>query len=103
MKRWLFNALCVLVAVLSGVLAFVLKYQVIAKEEALDALHRQILVDKKAIHMLKAEWTHLNDPSRLRELVATQTTFEPIVASQIVSWEAVPFKADSETPAEDKE
>ncbi len=99
MKRWLFNALCVLVAVLSGVLAFVLKYQVIEKEEALDALHRQILVDKKAIHMLKAEWTHLNDPGRLRELIATQTDFKPIVAAQIISWDAVPFKTD--TTAED--
>lgn len=99
MKRWVFNLLCLFVAVMSGVGMFMLKYKVIEKEEALARLHRQIAFDKREIHMLKGDWASLNDPERLRTLVAEQTNFKQVAAGQIVAVERVPMRVqkDEET------
>ena len=84
MRRWGFNLLCLLIAVISGVGMFMLKYKVIEKEEELARLHRQIAFDKREIHMLKGDWASLNDPERLRALIAEQTNFKPVGANQII-------------------
>lgn len=91
MRRWLINVLCLILAVVSGIQLFVLKYRVIDKEEELKAIHRQILNDSREIHMLKADWALLNDPVRLRALVA-QTDFKPIGAGQIKEWDDMPLR-----------
>mgnify|MGYP006119665861 CR=1 FL=1 len=51
-----------------GLTLFVVKYQVQDLEGALLEYNRKITEDREAIHVLKAEWSHLNQPSRLREL-----------------------------------
>lgn len=90
MKRWLINLLFLGLAVGSGVQLFVLKYRVLDKEEELKAIHRQILGDSREIHILKADWAFLNDPNRLRALIATQKEFKPIGATQIVDVSELP-------------
>ncbi|MGN1063642.1 MAG: hypothetical protein ACI4QM_04905 [Alphaproteobacteria bacterium] len=92
MKRWLFNMLCLLIAVLSGVGMFLLKYQVIDKEEELFRLHRQIAADKREIHMLQGDWASLNDPERLRMLVEKQTNLKHFKASQVIDAARVPMR-----------
>ncbi len=47
---------------------FVVKYQVQDLEGELVQYNRAITEDRQAIHVLKAEWNHLNQPSRLRQL-----------------------------------
>ncbi len=47
---------------------FVVKYQVQDLEGELVQYNRAIIEDRQAIHVLKAEWNHLNQPSRLRQL-----------------------------------
>ncbi|MBT7943062.1 MAG: energy transducer TonB, partial [Alphaproteobacteria bacterium] len=47
---------------------FVVKYQVQDLEGELVAYNRSITDDRQAIHVLKAEWSHLNQPARLRDL-----------------------------------
>ncbi len=91
MRRWLVNFFFLSLAVMSGVQLFVLKYRVIDKEDELKAIHRQILSDSREIHMLKADWALLNDPSRLRALVA-QTDMKPISVGQIRKMEDVPLR-----------
>ena len=97
MRRWGFNLLCLLIAVASGVGMFMLKYKVIEKEEELSKLHRQIAFDKREIHMLKGDWASLNDPERLRALIAEQTNFKPVSASQIIEAGRVPVRGQEET------
>ena len=57
-------------ATVAGTGLFLLKYQVQAQEQRLSGLHKQINGDQEAIHVLKAEWSYLNDPGRLREQAA---------------------------------
>lgn len=105
MKHWGFNLFCLLVAVMSGVGMFMLKYKVIEKEEELARLHRQIAFDKREIHMLKGDWASLNDPERLRALVVEQTNFKQVAAEQIVAVERVPMrmqKDEEETVKKEK-
>ncbi len=91
MKHWWINLLCLLIAVLSGIGMFMLKYQVIEKEEELARIHRQIAFDKREIHMLKGDWASLNDPERLRALVEQQTNYRHIKADQVINPAQVPM------------
>lgn len=94
MKRWWINFLCIVIALLAGAGMFVLKYQVIEKEEELFRLHRQIAGDKREIHMLKGDWASLNDPERLRALVEKQTDFKSFSANQIIDSSVVPVREE---------
>jgi len=103
MKRWGFNLLCLIIAISSGVGMFMLKYQVIEKEEQLYRLHRQIAFDKREIHMLKGDWASLNDPERLRALVGEQTNFKHVGAGQIIDADRVPMLGTESKSSQKKE
>lgn len=103
MKRWGVNLLCFVIAIASGVGMFMLKYQVIEKEEQLYRLHRQIAFDKREIHMLKGDWASLNDPERLRALVAEQTNYKRIGAAQIIEADQVPLLKNTSDTAHQQE
>jgi len=47
---------------------FHISYEVEQVESELRSLNRQTLGEQEAIHVLKAEWSHLNRPEYLREL-----------------------------------
>lgn len=92
MKRFFFNVVCILIAILSGISLFVLKYHVKDMEQELAQMHRNILLHKSAIHMLEAEWAYLNDPARLLMLVETQTDWSNISSTQLVNVTDIPFR-----------
>lgn len=92
MKKMLINGICLLIAVLSGVGLFVLKYQVKAQESVLKSIHQDILKSKREIHMLEAEWAHLNDPARLQKLVMEQTNWVSIQSQQLIQLDDIPLK-----------
>lgn len=94
MKKALINALCLAIALLSGISLFILKYQVKEEEKSLKTIHREILQNKREIHMLEAEWAHLNDPQRLMELVKSQTKWETISAKQISTLSDIPLRPE---------
>ena len=61
----------ILALILAGFMSlglFMISYQVQDLEDQLDALNRDISRDSRAVHVLQAEWAHLNDPQRLRML-----------------------------------
>ncbi len=92
MKRFLFNCFFLLCALISCAGMFILKYQVLDKEEQLASLQSKIIQNQRTIHVLKAEWTHLNDPQRIRLLIAGHTQLNVIKSSQIIRLEDVAFK-----------
>ena len=61
----------------------------------LNSINRDIEKDIKSIHVLKAEWSHLNNPSRLRKLVSKHISLNQIQAEQIINYSALPFNHDS--------
>ena len=73
---------------LAGVLSlalFALKYQVQDLEDELVELNRTIFADEEAIHVLKAEWSHLNDPRRLRSLARRHLGMKPVTPNQLAT------------------
>jgi len=71
---------------------FVLKYEVQGLEEELAARQLEIAKHTKAIHVLAAEWTFLNDPARLRRLGSQHLSLSPAAPSRIVPFNALPKK-----------
>ena len=60
-----------LMAFCVGLCLFRVKYQVMALEKSHREISGKITENKEAIHILKAELTHLNDPARLQKLAMT--------------------------------
>ncbi len=68
-----------------------LKNQVQELEKELNAINSNIKTDIKTIHVLKAEWSHLNNPTRLRQLASKHILLNPVKAEQIINYSALPF------------
>lgn len=107
MKKFLINVMFLLMAVFSGVALFSLKYQVKEKETELKRIHVNILKTKRDLHMLEAEWAHLNDPKRLKAIVTNQTDWKVIKSEQLIKVDDLPIKLEeaetkSESEGEDK-
>lgn len=66
-----------------GVGLYLLKHEVQAMEAKLSETRRQTYADQQAIHVLKAEWTYLNDPVRLKALAERHLGMEPMSATQV--------------------
>jgi hypothetical protein len=76
----------VLLALLASALTLVLfqvSYGVQHMEGELGKINNDILTHRQAIHVLKAEWSHLNEPDRLRKLSKKHLDLGPLSASQI--------------------
>jgi hypothetical protein len=73
------------VGLAAGVAAglFQVKYEVQALEGKLDRINRAILADQHAIHVLKAEWSLLNQPTELGKRALGNLALQPVAAAQI--------------------
>ena len=83
-----------LLATIAGAGLFLLKYQVQAEERHLREVRKDIVGTEQSIHVLKAEWSYLNDPLRLREQAERHLAMHPMRANQMVSIESVPMIGD---------
>ena len=79
-----------LVAAVMSVAVFYLKYQVTDLEAELERLNGTIVSDRQTIHVLRAEWSHLNDASRLRALAPKYLKMAPTRPDQIVDASEIP-------------
>lgn len=84
-------SLWVTLTCLVGFGMFVMKNQVQNLENELASINRNIEEDVKTIHILKAEWSHLNNPSRLRALATKHISLNQVKAEQIINYSALPF------------
>lgn len=83
---WLF------LAVLAGGALFAISYDVLALEEDLEDLNRAIVEEQTAIRVLQAEWSYLNNPSRLRTLTDEVADLQPVGPGQILAGlDALPY------------
>ncbi len=79
-------------ATAAGIGLFVLKYEVKSMEGQLAAIHGKTVDNLEAVHVLKAEWSYLNQPARLEDLGRRLLNLEPVKASQTIGIEDIPFR-----------
>jgi len=74
-----------ILAAIMSVALFYLKYEVTDLEQELDVLNKAIIADQEAIHVLNAEWSHLNDVARIKDLAKRYLKMIPTDPKQIKS------------------
>lgn len=79
----IFFVFMMLAAVVAMAALFQVKHEVQQQERRLEALNEQILRDQETIHILKAEWSYLNDPQRLARLAERHLDFKPMETAQV--------------------
>lgn len=94
--------LFVFITAVVGLGLFQLKYQVMNLEKDHTRIRKNIRETKEAIHVLKAEWAHLNDPKRLQSLCERYLTITPIKGSQLVSLQQVTGGESGGVPGYDR-
>ncbi len=65
-------------------------------EAKLAETERQIIADREAVHVLRAEWAYLNKPGRLAELSERYLDLAPLDQSHLASFDAMPDAPDLE-------
>jgi hypothetical protein len=80
------------IAILTGIGLFLVKYQVRALEAELLGINRKVVANQEATHILKAEWAHLNDATRIEQLNARYLALQPITPAQLGRLEALPMR-----------
>jgi hypothetical protein len=81
------------IAILTGIGLFLVKYQVRALEAQLLEINRKVVANQEATHILKAEWGHLNDATRIEQLNARYLHLQPITPAQLGRIEMLPLRA----------
>ena len=77
------TVLFVFLAAALSLALFSLKYQVQDLADEFAGLNRSILAERRAIHVLAAEWSYLNDPVRLGALAARHLGLRPVESEQL--------------------
>ncbi|MBX9635216.1 MAG: energy transducer TonB [Magnetospirillum sp.] len=73
-----------------GISLFFIKHEVKEQEARLSELNREIQGNQEVIHVLKAEWSYLNDPARLRGLSEKFLSMKVMGPSQIATLNSLP-------------
>ena len=72
-------------AIAIGIGLFMVKYQVQDLESQLVDLNSQIARDREALQVLRAEWSHLNEPRRLKILATRYLGMAPVTLDKVAS------------------
>jgi len=83
MRKLTVIAICM--SVIVCVALFDLKNRVTALDRELQQVRREIVATNQTVHILQAEWAHLNQPDVLSQLVSEHTALAPISAEQLVT------------------
>ena len=73
----------VFIVTVMSVSLFYLKFEVTNLEDELILLNHSIVDDRETIHVLKAEWSHLNNLDRLKNLAKRHLEMQPTDPRQI--------------------
>ena len=82
-----------LLAITAGGGMFLMKYDVRALEERLARLDGEIVRNRQSVHVLKAEWSFLNQPARLEDLGRRLLRLTPLDAAQTGTIDDIPMPA----------
>lgn len=71
-------------AVATAVGLFAVKYKVQDLEEKIDRTNQKIVEAQEATHILRIEWSHLNEAERIEHLAQKNLKLEPATIRQVV-------------------
>jgi|AraplaMF_Col_mMF_1032025.scaffolds.fasta_scaffold00039_30 hypothetical protein len=83
-----------------GVGLYQVELGVLAKESELKQINRQIDANRDATHVLEAEWSYLNDPTRLADLARRYTDLAPATPTQIAGFDRLVPRPPAGAPFE---
>jgi len=92
MRSALLRHTTVLFLLLAGGISMVLfsvKYQVHDLESQYKRLSGELEDERRALHVLRAEWATLNDPKRIEALAAEYLDMAPVPPRQVVGPDAM--------------
>ena len=72
-------------AIAIGIGLFLVKYRVQDLESQLVDLNRQIARDREVLQVLRAEWSHLNEPRRIKILADRYLGMVPVSIDKVTS------------------
>ncbi|OJX09586.1 MAG: hypothetical protein BGO77_04215 [Caedibacter sp. 37-49] len=87
----------ILIALVLGIINYTVKQRVIAIENTLIIAQGNIRKTEETLQLLGAEWSYLNEPSRLQLLVENHLGAAPLKGTQLVSYEQLPSRTFEET------
>ncbi|MDR2158402.1 MAG: hypothetical protein LBO02_03745 [Holosporaceae bacterium] len=85
-----------------GAWLFHLKYTVISIEDRIRHAKREIAIEKKNHHILKAEWKALTSPERIQQLTMKHLNMRQIEPSQLREFDPSIFHAEKSKYKETK-
>jgi hypothetical protein len=77
-----------------------LKGQVEEREKELAKVQRAVDDEREAIEVLRAEWSYLNQPERLRRLGAARLDLVPVSTKQMASMDRLAQRLAAAAPLE---
>jgi cell division protein FtsL len=86
------TVIALFIAALMGVALYYLKYRVTELESELTRLNQNIVDDQQAVHVLRAEWSYLNETSRLRTIAEQHLGMVPVTPDQFITPEELPAR-----------
>ncbi|MCX8230472.1 MAG: hypothetical protein OTJ45_01460 [Alphaproteobacteria bacterium] len=92
------SAILLILAAAAGGALFHISFEVSELDDRLGTLNRDIRSDREAIHVLRAEWSFLNQPDRLEELARRHLDLQPVTGSQLTSASALPPRPEHALP-----
>ena len=95
-----FNILAIATLIGSATAAYSVKYETILVAEKLKKRQAELLREKDAIAVLKAEWQILNRPTRLQALAPPEAGMQQLSARQILRAGDVPQRGAEVDPLE---
>jgi hypothetical protein len=98
----LLNILAILGLIGTAAWAYSIKYETIYYAEQVKKHDRRADKEREAINVLRAEWQHLNKPSRLQVLADRHLQLQALQATQIIKLDDLPAKREERDLLGDK-
>ncbi len=94
-----------LILAISAAFLFAIKHKVQMLSKELKEINTKIISEKENIHILKAEYTYLTNPKRIKKLVDSNLALQTVKPDQIVEPLELhpPVKTVVNSQAEEKE
>ena len=83
-------------ATVSAGLVLHVSHRVQLLEDKLQGINRGIAAEQAAIRILQAEWSYLDQPSRIEKLAARHLPLSPVQGPKFVSFQDVPERLPSQ-------
>jgi cell division protein FtsL len=96
------NILAILGLIGTAAWAYSIKYETIYYAEQVKKLEKRADKEREAVNVLRAEWQHLNKPSRLQVLADRHLQLQALQAQQIIKLEELPARREERDLLGDK-